>query len=120
MTKITESQYEFALHRIEQLLPMVTDETPRTAPEAVELTLMSDVVIEYEKEHFPIERPTVGELILSSLEDQTMTQRQLAMLIGVSPSRISDYIAGRSEPTLPIARSLCKTLHIAPAAMLGL
>lgn len=28
-----------------------------------------------------------------------MTQKQLAMELGVSPSRISDYISGRAEPT---------------------
>ncbi|MBR4389978.1 MAG: helix-turn-helix transcriptional regulator [Prevotella sp.] len=48
-----------------------------------------------------------------------MTQKQLAMEIGVSPSRINDYISGRAEPTLKIARQLCTTLGFAPAAMLG-
>lgn len=32
-----------------------------------------------------------------------MTQRQLAGEIGVSPSRVNDYLSGRSEPTLKIA-----------------
>ena len=48
-----------------------------------------------------------------------MSQKQLATEIGVSPSRISDYISGRAEPTLKIARLLCVTLGITPAAMLG-
>ena len=48
-----------------------------------------------------------------------MTQKQLAVQIGVSPSRISDYISGRAEPTLKIARLLCQILNIQPAAMLG-
>ena len=48
-----------------------------------------------------------------------MTQKQLAVQIGVSPSRISDYISGRAEPTLKIARMLCRILNIQPAAMLG-
>ena len=30
---------------------------------AVELTMMSDVVIDYEKEHFPINKPSVAQLI---------------------------------------------------------
>ena len=45
-------------------------------------------------------------------------QRELATEIGISPSRINDYITGRSEPTLKIARLLCKVLNITPAAML--
>jgi HTH-type transcriptional regulator/antitoxin HigA len=53
------------------------------------------------------------------LDEKKMTQKQLAMEIGISPSRISDYISGRAEPTLKVARLLCVTLGITPAAMLG-
>ena len=118
MEKITKEQYEFALNRIEELLPLVTDETPSNDKNAIELTLMSDIVEAYEKKHYPIGKPSVAELIESSLEDKNMTQKQLALEIGVSPSRINDYISGRSEPTLKIARLLCHTLNITPAAML--
>ncbi|MBO6188797.1 MAG: helix-turn-helix transcriptional regulator [Prevotella sp.] len=48
-----------------------------------------------------------------------MTQKQLAAEIGTSTSRISDDVSGRAEPTLKIARLLCTTLGISPAAMLG-
>ena len=58
MSKITKEQYELALARIEELLPMVDENTPLTDRNAVELSLMSDIVIEYEKEHYPIEKPT--------------------------------------------------------------
>ena len=120
MGKVTKEQYEFALARIEELLPLVDDNTPSNDRNAVELTMMSDAVIEYEKEHFPIGKPSVAELIELSLEEKQMTQKQLAVEIGVSPSRINDYISGRAEPTLKIARLLCATLGISPAAMLGL
>lgn len=118
MGNITKEQYEFALNKIEELLPLVTDETPANAPEAIELALMSDIVESYEKKHYPIGKPTVSELIESSLEEKNMSQKQLAIEIGVSPSRINDYVAGRSEPTLKIARLLCRVLNITPAAML--
>ncbi|MCI1648557.1 MAG: helix-turn-helix transcriptional regulator [Bacteroides sp.] len=119
MGKITKEQYEFALVRVEELLPVVDDNTPANDKSAVELTVMSDIVISYEKEHFPIEKPTVSELIELSLEERGMTQRQLAGEIGISPSRVNDYISGRSEPTLKIARLLCRVLNIPPASMLG-
>ena len=60
MSKITKEQYQFALTRIEELLPLVNDNTPANDRHAVELTMMSDVVIEYEKEHYPIGKPTVA------------------------------------------------------------
>lgn len=118
MGNITKEQYEFALNKIEELLPLVTDATPANAPEAIELALMSDIVESYEKKHYPIGKPTVSELIESSLEEKNMSQKQLAIEIGVSPSRINDYVAGRAEPTLKIARLLCRVLNITPAAML--
>ncbi len=120
MIKITETQYEYALARIEELLPLVDESTPVSDKNAVELSIMSDIVIAYEKEHFPIEKPTIAQLIELALEEANMTQKQLAAEIGVSPSRINDYISGRAEPTLKTARSLCKVLKIQPSAMLGL
>lgn len=120
MNKITEKQYEFALNRIEDLLPLVDDSTAANDQSAVELSVLSDIVISYEKEHYPIAKPTVSELIELSLEEKGMTQKQLAGEIGVSPSRVNDYISGRSEPTLKIARSLCRVLNIPPSALLGI
>jgi HTH-type transcriptional regulator/antitoxin HigA len=55
MNQITKYQYEFALARIEELLPLVNDNTPSTNLSAIELTLMSEIVIAYEKMYFPIE-----------------------------------------------------------------
>ena len=54
MERITKEQYGFALNRIEELLPLVTDETSANDKNAIELTLMSDIVESYEKKHFPI------------------------------------------------------------------
>ncbi len=120
MENITKQQYEFALAKVEELLPLVSDNTPANDAAALELSVMSDIVIAYEKAHFPIEKPSVAELIELSLEEKGITQKELAKNIGVSPSRINDYIAGRSEPTLRIARLLCVVLNIPPAAMLGI
>lgn len=118
--EVSEKQYEYALQRIEQLLPIVDDSMPVDDPRVVELTMVSDVVCEYEKVHYPIAKPTIGELISLSLEERKMTQKELAQRIGISPSRVNDYINGRAEPTLKVARALCLILGIAPAAMLGM
>lgn len=118
--EISKAQYEYALNRIEELLPLVSDSTPVYDKNAVELAIVSDVVEAYEKQYHPIEKPTIGELISLSLEEKGFTQKQLASELGVSPSRVSDYISGRAEPTLRIARGLCTVLGIAPAAILGL
>jgi HTH-type transcriptional regulator / antitoxin HigA len=54
MNKISKKQYEDALKRVEELLPIVTDKTLATDKNAIELSMMSDIVIAYEKEHYPI------------------------------------------------------------------
>ncbi len=118
--EISKQQYEYALNRIEELLPLVTDETPLNDKNTVELTIVSDMVEEYEKIHYPIAKPTIGEFIRLSIEEKGITQKQLADELGISPSRVSDYISGRAEPTLRIARAICLILGIAPAAMLGI
>ena len=119
MEKITQMQYEYALERIEDLLPVVDGYADPGSKEAVELSLLSDIVIAYENEHFPIETPTPAELIELALLEKDMTQKDLAREVGVSPSRINEYVKGKAEPSLRIAGRLCRTLGIPPAAMLG-
>ena len=63
MNEITKEQYEFALARIEELLPLFDDNTPANDKNTIELTVVSDIIIAYEKEHYPIGKPTVAELI---------------------------------------------------------
>ena len=53
-TKITEAVYKTALARIEELLHLVTDDTLIDDRRAIELKIMSDIVIDYEEHHFPI------------------------------------------------------------------
>ena len=117
--QLEQMRYAYALKRVEDLLPLVGEDMPVQDPAALELAIMSDYVIAYEKEHFPMDKPTVAQLIQLSLEENEMTQKELAARIGVSPSRINDYVSGRAEPSLKVARMLCSVLGIAPALLLG-
>ena len=56
---ITEAIYNTALERIEELLPLVSDETATSDPKAIELKKMSDIVFEYEESQFPIGTPSL-------------------------------------------------------------
>lgn len=117
--EITKEKYDYAQGRIDTLLPMISENTPMDDPLMIELLIVTDIVEAYEKEYHPIPVPTLGEVIYDALDTAGMTSKQLAEKLGVSPSRISDYIHDRSEPTLKIARQLCKILNISPAEMLG-
>lgn len=62
LERISKEQYEFALNRIDELLPLITDETPANDRNAIELTLMSDIVESYEKKLFLSESLLFHEL----------------------------------------------------------
>ena len=120
MRTITKEQYDFARKRVEELLPQVDDCTPLEDPRAVELMMMSDIVIDYEKVNFPIAKPTVADLIADGLKENHITQKQLAQELGVSTTRVNDFVSGRSEPSLKTAGHICRLLKIQPSAMLML
>ncbi len=55
----TEKQYEAACGRINELLRVVTNKTPADDKHLLELDLISDLVADYEEEHFPVETPSL-------------------------------------------------------------
>jgi len=120
MTKIeNETQYRRAVERVEELLPLVNDKTPTDDKNYVELVLLSNLVADYSDEHFALEPPKLIDIIKLRMYEMGLTQKQLAELIGVSTSRISDYMTGKSEPTLKIGRELSIKLNIEPQIVLG-
>ena len=48
-----------------------------------------------------------------------LTQKGLADLIGISPSRLSDLLSGKCEPTIRTARTISRKLDIDAAIVLG-
>lgn len=120
MAKIkNEIAYKAAMERIEELLPLVDDNTPLTNRYLIELDLLSSLVEEYEDEHYPIKAPSLIDVIKLRMYEMSINQNMLSELIGVSPSRISDYFTGRSEPTLKVAREISKKLNIDANIVLG-
>lgn len=47
-----------------------------------------------------------------------ITQAKLAEFIGVSASKVSEYLTGKSEPTLQVAKNLHQKLNINPYIIL--
>lgn len=72
MTKVTKEQYEFALARIEELLPLVDDDTPLTDRNLIELDLLSGLVEEYEDEHYPIKSPSLVDVMKLRMYEKGM------------------------------------------------
>jgi HTH-type transcriptional regulator/antitoxin HigA len=47
------------LKRVEELMDIVTEETPPNDPNFVELDLLADLAEEYEMEYYPIEQTSI-------------------------------------------------------------
>ncbi|MDE6079814.1 MAG: helix-turn-helix domain-containing protein [Duncaniella sp.] len=114
-----EAQYDWAMKRIDELLPCVNDETPDDDPNSIELYLLSRLVQEYEDVHYPIGTPTLVGVLKLRMYEMGLSQAALAKKIGVSPSRICDFLSGKAEPTLQVGRRISTELKIDPAIVLG-
>lgn len=120
MAKIeNKSQYEWAVKRVEELLPLVTDKTPIDDPNSIELELLSNMVADYSEEHFALGTPPLAEVIKLRMYEMGLTQTGLSKLLEVSPSRISEYLSGKCEPTLKVARNISRRLKIDANVVLG-
>lgn len=114
-----ETAYKATMERIEELLPLVDDDTPLTDRNLIELDLLSRLVEEYEDEHYPIKVPSLVDVIKLRMYEMGLNQVKLSELLGVSPSRVSDYLTGRCEPTLKVAREMSLKLNIDADIVLG-
>lgn len=62
MTKIeNEMQYQAALKRVEELMLGLPEDTPEDDPMMVELTLLGNLVADYDEENYPIAQPTLPQ-----------------------------------------------------------
>ena len=84
MKGLTEKQYKEAEARIEELLPLVNDETPTNDPNYIELKRVSDIVEAYELEHYPIGTPSLKEVIELRMFEMKLKQKDLSSLFNQS------------------------------------
>lgn len=116
-----EKEYEAAMARIEELLPLTWgDDVPEDSPENIELSLLSDLVAEYEDVHYPIATPSLVEVLKLRMYEMGLTQAKAAELLGISSPRMSEIMHGKTEPSLSLARTMCLRLNISPEMALGL
>lgn len=112
MQKISENEYRKAAERIEELLLLVNDNTPKEDTNLQELVALSDLVENYETEHYSIGTPTLKEVIELRMFENKLKQKDLAIMLNTSASRISEYMNGKRDITIEIARALHKKLNI--------
>ena len=92
---MTVKQYKISSERIEQLLKVVNDDTPKNDKDFIELMLLSDIVAAYEELHYPITAPSLPDVIKLRMFEMEISQLKLSEILGVSPSRVSEYVTGK-------------------------
>ena len=112
MSTVSHKQYVKANLRLEELLKEVDNDTPNDSPLSKELIEVSDIIEQYEEVHFPIGLPTLQEMIELRMFEMGLKRKDLATLLNTSASRISDYLNGKREITLNVAKGLHQKLNI--------
>lgn len=95
------------------------NDTPADDKYFVELDLISNLVADYEEMYHPVKAPSLIEVIKLRMFEMGLTQTKLSEMLGISPSRVSEYLAGKSEPTLKVAREISRQLNIDAEIVLG-
>lgn len=115
----SEKEYKAILERIDELLMEPDNIENEDAKGYIELNLLSDHIAEYEERTFPISKPSLVDVIKLRMSEMGINQKVLSELLGVSKSRVSEYLNGKSEPTLKVARNISTKLHIDASIVLG-
>ena len=115
----TEKEYKALMSRIDEIFFATDENTPKDDPRLAELDILSAIVEEYEKEHYPIETPSLSDTIVSRMKEMNCTQKELSVILGISAPRLSDIIGGKKEPTYQQARAISSRLSIDPAIVLS-
>lgn len=107
------------IEKIDELLPLTGNEVPDDDPNMLEMDMLCDMVEEYENIHYPIGKPELVDVIKLRMYERNLTQNAIANLLGISPSRMSELMHGKMEPSYQLSRNLCLKLNIEPSVVLG-
>jgi HTH-type transcriptional regulator/antitoxin HigA len=115
----TEEQYRAACERINELLKVVSNETPAGDKNLLELDMISDLVADYEELHFPV-------VSKEEMEQERMSFKELfgecpflnvsafAEWVGINPSLMRRYKAVFPFPREGIVELSGKALKVFP------
>lgn len=108
--KIIKTNSEYRAYRAE--VERLAAEDPLSGtPDSDRLELFAKLVEDYEKDHFPFERPDPISAIRFRMEEQGLRQKDLVPFLG-GKNRVSEVLARKRPLTLAMVRSLNKNLHI--------
>jgi HTH-type transcriptional regulator / antitoxin HigA len=108
----TQQQYDEAIKKIEVLLVKIGDNLSYDNPDFVMMDRLSDLVADYEDKYYNIETPSLIDVIKLRMYEMGLKQADLAQKLGVPKTRISEYLRGKRDITMEVARKLHNQLNI--------
>ncbi|MDO9613605.1 MAG: transcriptional regulator [Bacteroidota bacterium] len=108
----TEEEYSQALIRLE----VIFDAEPGTK-EGDELDLLSLLIDNYEKNHYPIDLPDPIEAIKFRMEQMNYKPKDLADVIGFR-SRVTEILGKKRKLSLDMIRKINKKMHISTEVLI--
>lgn len=108
----TESDYQFALSRLEEIF-----DSRIGTEESDEADILGLIIDEYEKENFPIDSPDPIEAIKIRMEEMQLKQIDLVPEIG-GKSRVSEILNRKRRLTIDMIRKLANRLNLSAALLI--
>ncbi|RLD26926.1 MAG: transcriptional regulator [Bacteroidetes bacterium] len=109
---MNSSDYKIKLIRLEDLLKQLTTKGKLNKATHKELDQLSDQIQEYEEKNYPFKVESLKEMIELRMYQRKLKQKDLAEILGTTPSRISEILNGKRSLTLDLARGLYRKLNI--------
>ena len=109
----TEKEYKQAMKAIDSLW-----DCEPNSKDADILEVLSILVEEYEKKHYPIEEPDPIEFIKYRMEQTNLSRKDLAKCLG-GENRVSEILNRKRPLTLKMIKSLYHNLQIPAETLLA-
>ncbi len=107
-----EQEYESALQRMREIF-----DVPVGRHESDEADVLSLLIDDYEKKHYPIEPPDPIEAIIIRMEEMHLKQRDLIGIFG-GKNRVSEVLNRKRRLTVEMIRKLNSHLHLSPEILI--
>jgi len=105
-------EYKAKSKRLEELLKQFTLSGNLDENNQLELDRLSDEIQKFEEKHYPFKVESLNEMIELRMYQRKLKQKDLAQILGTTPSRISEILNGKRKLTMELAKSLYSKLNI--------
>ena len=109
---MTKKQYILKTKKMELLLEQLTVKGKLSKKLQAELDFLSNEIADYEETKFPFQPSNLKEMIELRMYQRKLKQKDVAKILGTTPSRISEILNGKRGLTMDLAKGLYKNLNI--------